>query len=164
MSLTQGRRFKPIWVLLFLFVVAPTAIIVSCVGYSAFQARRPKDMSNAIWIDAPAVSFGFYHGWWEGCWLESDERTNHCRLYGPGLTPPVVYDGRFLPCDSQQAVPASDLKLRPPNESSDMWLFPGFVVFLENGRILVPAEQISDCRQILEKIGSTKGVFVKRDN
>jgi len=126
--------------------------MASCFAYTAFQARRPKDIPNAIWINAPAVPFGYYHGWWEGCWMESDLRSNHCRLYGPGLNPAIVYEGRFMPCDGNQPVPMADLKLKPPHDSSDMWVLPGFVVFLENGRILVPIDKANECTNIRERL------------
>ena len=154
----RGRKIAPIWILLFVFVAVPILVISSCVGYSPFQARRPKDMPNAIWIDAPAVPFGFYHGWWEGCWLESDQRTNHCRLYGPGLHPPVVYEGRFMPCDSSQPVPTGELRLKPPRYGPDVWIYPSprFIVFLEDGRILVPIDELSNCSKIRGRLERTK--------
>jgi hypothetical protein len=161
--LKQDRKIAPIWILLAMFIAAPILVIGSCVGHSALQARRPKDMPNAIWIDAPAVPFGFYHGWWEGCWLEPDQRTNHCRLYGPGLHPPVVYEGRFMPCDSTEPIPPGELKLGPPRDSSDMWIFPGFVVFLESDRILVPIQNTSDCSIIRERL-ETKAAQTERPN
>jgi len=109
-------------------------------------------MQNAIWIDAPAIPFAFYHGWWEGCWLDPDGQTDHCRLYAPGLDPPVVYEGRFMPCDSGEPVPASELMLRPPHDSAHMWEFPRFIVFLRDGRVLVPIENVSDCSKIREQL------------
>lgn len=162
----RGQKIAPIWIVLFMFVAVPILVISSSVGYSAFQARRPKDMPNAIWIDAPAVPFGFYHGWWEGCWLESDLRTNHCRLYGPGLHPPVVYEGRFVPCDGGQPVPMAELKLRAPQESSDMWIDPSpkFDAFLEDGRILVPIENVSDCSSIRGRLERKRTTQLERND
>jgi hypothetical protein len=43
-----------------------------------------------------------------------------------------------------------ELKLRPPARSESMWVFPGFVTFLEDDRILVPLENVRDCPKILE--------------
>ena len=152
----QGRKIAPVWIVLITFVAVPTLLIASCVGYSAFQARRPKDMPNAIWVDAPAVSFGFCRGWWEGCWVESDQQTNRCRLYARGLHPPVVFDGRYMPCEGNSPIPMSELRLRPPSNSESMWIFPGFVAFLEDGRILVPLENVRDCPKIIERLGRKK--------
>ena len=160
----EGRKVAPIWILLAMFVGIPIVAMVSCLGYSAYQARRPKDMPNAIWIDAPAVPFGFYHGWWEGCWLESDNRTNHCRLYAPALHRPVVYEGRFMPCDASRPIPMSELNLKPPPDSADMWIFPGFAVFLEGGRILVPIENIGDCSKIRARLEQKKTTGFERND
>jgi len=143
--------------LLLTFVVAPILYMASCLGYEALEARRPEDMpANSIWIDAPAVPFGFYHGWWEGCWLTSDQTANYCRLYGPALHPPVVYEGRFMPCGTPTSVPLNELTLKPPAGSAEMWIFPGFVAFLKNGRILVPVENLKDCRKILDGLENKK--------
>jgi hypothetical protein len=150
--LREIRKIAPIWILLTILVAVPIILMASCVGYSAFQARRPKDMPNAIWIDAPAVPFGFYHGWWEGCWVDADQQTNHCRLYAGQSRSPVVFEGRYMPCEGKSPIPMSELKLRPPAHSESMWIFPGFVAFLENGRILVPLENVHDCPKILERL------------
>jgi hypothetical protein len=162
--LKEGRKISPIWILTAVFVAVPIVLIASCVGYSAFQARRPKDMPNAIWIDAPAVPFGFYHGWWESCWLESDQQTNHCRLYEPELRPPVVFEGRYMPCEGKSPIQMTELKLRPPARSESMWIFPGFVAFLEDGRILVPLENVRDCPRILESVEHKKVEGYERSN
>lgn len=154
--MTESRRIAPIWILLTMFVAIPVLAMASCLGYKAFEARRPKDMPlSSIWIDAPAVPFGFYHGWWEGCWLESDQQANHCRLYLSAGNR-VVYEGRFMPCDAKSAIPTSEIKLKPPSQSTDMWISPNprFVALLEDGRILVPLKDVSECpkiRQTLER-------------
>lgn len=57
-----------------------------------------------------------------------------------------------MPCNASQPVPVSELKLRPPHDNSDIWVFPGFVVFLEDGRILVPVDEVSDCSKIRERL------------
>lgn len=148
-----GRKFSPLSILLVMFVGVPILMMGSCIAYTAFQARRPKDMPNAIWIDAPAVPFGFYRGWWEDCWLEPDQRANHCRLYAGDLHPPTVFEGRYLACDGESPVPLSLLKIRPPSQSAHMWLRPdGVAVILQNGRLLVPAERYADCATIRAKL------------
>lgn len=153
----EGRKIDPVWILTAMFVAVPILGMASCLGLKAFQARRPKDMpASSIWIDAPAVPFGFYHGWWEGCWIESDGQTNHCRLYGPELSPPIIFEGRFMPCGALAPIPVSELKLKPPPHSPDMWIFPGFIAFLEDGRILVPLENVGDCPKIRDRLEREK--------
>jgi hypothetical protein len=149
----QVRKVNPLLILLGMFIGVPAMIIGISIGHSAIQARRPKDMpSNAVWIDAPAVPFGFYRGWWLGCWVDSDQQTNHCRLYGPGLHQPVVYEGRYVPCEGRSPVPMSELKLKAPSDTSNMWIFPGVVVFLQNGGLLVPVENAGDCSSIRKRL------------
>jgi len=116
-------------------------------GLTAYRARRPSDMpANSVWIDAPAVPFGFYHGWWLGCWIDSDQQSNRCRLYGPGLHPPVVYEGRFVACETKVPVPVDQLKIKAPSDSMDMWMPSGGVaVILQNGDLLVPMGAERDC-------------------
>jgi hypothetical protein len=140
-----------------MFVGLPLLTVTLSIAHLAFQARRPKDMPlTSIWIDAPAVPFGFYHGWWQGCWVEPDGTANHCRLYGPGLHPPIVYEGRFMPCSGNTPIQPAELKLRTPPDSVDMWIFPGFVVLLQDGRMLVPVENMQDCPKIQDRIEHSK--------
>jgi hypothetical protein len=162
--LAHAWKLDPIWTIIAVLVGVPILLMASCLGCSAFQARQPKDMPNAIWIDAPAVPFGFYHGWWEGCWVESDQQTNRCRLYARNLHPPVVFEGRYMPCDGKSPIQMTALKLRPPASSESMWIFPGFVAFLDDGRILVPLENVSDCPKILERLGHKKIEGYERSN
>lgn len=150
--MTESRNIPPIRILLITFVALPIVLMASCLGYSAFEARRPREMPNAIWIDALPVPFGFYRGWWEGCWVESDQQANHCRLYARDLHPPVVFEGRYMPCGGTSPIQITELKLRPPARDESMWIFPGFVAFLKDGRILVPLENVPDCTKIIERL------------
>jgi len=137
-----------------LFLIA-LGWLVALVGIplvvTAYRARRPADMpaESTLWVDAPSVPFGFYHGWWLGCWVDSDQHSNRCRLYGPALHPPVVYEGRFLSCDGPSPVPVEALRVKPFSDSADMWVRPnGMAVILRDGRVLVPAESYGDCAKI----------------
>lgn len=57
-----------------------------------------------------------------------------------------------MPCDASAPLPTSELKLKAPHDSSDMWIFPRFVVLLEGKRILVPIESLADCSKIREHL------------
>lgn len=163
--MTQPRRISPSSILLVTLIVAPILYVGSCLGYKAFEARRPKDMPpNSIWINAPAVPFGFYRGWWEGCSLTPDQTANYCRLSARDLHPPTVYEGRFMPCNGASPAPLGELDLKPPQETGGMWIFPGFVAFLRDGRILVPLENLGDCRKILDRIAGNKNAALERTN
>jgi hypothetical protein len=123
---------------------------------AAYRARRPSDMpANSIWIDAPAVPFGFYRGWWLGCW-DDGQHANRCRLYSGSLNPPVVYEGRYLPCEGKSPIPPAELNLKAPVDSSEMWVFPGVIVFLQDGRLLVPVENFGDCDKIRNKAAKSR--------
>jgi hypothetical protein len=104
--------------------------------------------ANSIWIDAPAVPFGFYRGWWLGCSIDSDQRANKCVLYKSDLHPPIVYEGRYLPCDGKAPVPVDQLKLKPCRDGSNMWVFPGVIVLLQDGRFMLPEENLAKCDEL----------------
>jgi len=146
--------------LLNLIAVGWVIVLVAIpLGVMAYRARRPVDMAaaNTVWIDAPAVPFGFYHGWWLGCWVDQDQQSNRCRLYGPSLSPPVVYEGRYIPCEGKSPVPVDQLKIKPLSDSVNMWLRPeGVAVVLQDGRLLVPAESHGDCAKIRARLEQTQ--------
>ncbi len=37
-----------------------------------------------------------------------------------------------------------------------MWIFPGFVAYLEDGRILAPLKNIPDCTKMVERLEHDK--------
>jgi hypothetical protein len=120
----------------------------------AWQARRPSDMPrNSVWIDAPALPFSFYHGWWFGCWIDSDGRSNRCRLWGSGGLQ-TVYEGLYVSCDSKTPVQGNELQLSAPSDSMRMWVGnsePSIfapAAFLANGKVLVPVEALPDCDKV----------------
>ena len=122
-----------------------------------WQARRPSDMPpTSAWVDAPALPFGFYHGWWFGCWVDSDHKSNRCRLWGSGGLQ-TVYEGLYVSCDQRSPVPADELQISAPSDSSNMWVgySEGHVfapaAFLRNGKILVPIETPRACEELREK-------------
>lgn len=122
----------------------------------AWQARRPSDMPrNSVWIDAPALPFSFYHGWWFGCWIDADGRSNRCRLWGSGG---LVYEGLYVSCDSKAPVQGNELQLSAPADSMGMWVVgnsePSIfapAAFLANGKVLVPVEALHDCEKVRPK-------------
>jgi len=141
-----------------IIVVAWLIVLVAIpLALAAYRARRPSDMPvTSVWIDAPAVPFGFYRGWWLGCWVDTDQQADRCRLYSGSLHPPVVYEGRYVPCEGKSPVPLTELKLKPPADSSDMWLFTRMIVFLEDGRLLVPVENAGECEMIRQRLSKSR--------
>ncbi len=119
-------------------------------GVLAYRTRRPADMraENAVWVKAP-TTFGIGQGWWLGCWIDPDQRSNRCRLYDRQVNPPIVYEGRYLACGGKSPVPLTQLKIKPPRDPRNMWLRPeGIAVILQDGRLLVPTEYREDCTGI----------------
>jgi hypothetical protein len=131
-------------------VAAWFLLLFSCVAVPWYQARRPKGMpKNSIWIDAPHVPFGFYRGWWQGCWKDKDRTVTRCKLWGSGVG--TVYVGEYVPCDAQPIL-EKELILEP---RSEMWwttsekmsgLVP--VVLLQDGRTLVPKDTLDVCAKL----------------
>jgi hypothetical protein len=130
-----------VWFLLFvsLFLAVPW-----------YRTRLPKDMpKNSIWMDAPHVPFGFYHGWWQGCWAEGNSVTK-CKLWG-GSEVGTVYAGEYVACDAHPVM-ETELVLEPRSEMS--WipsakmerLLP--VAILQNGRKLVPKLAADECAKL----------------
>jgi len=119
-----------------------------------WQARRPSDMPrSSIWIDAPALPFSFYHGWWFGCWIDSDHKSDRCRLWGSGGLQ-TVYEGLYVSCDSKAPVERDELQLIAPADSMGMWVGNSErsifapAAFLANGKVLVPAEALNGCQKV----------------
>jgi hypothetical protein len=69
-----------------------------------------------------------------------------------------------MPCDGSEPVPAGELKLKPPADSSEMWEFPGILVFLEDGRILVPIEKMNECTKIRARLKKRNTAGLERTN
>jgi len=69
-----------------------------------------------------------------------------------------------MPCEGKSPIQMTELKLRPPARSESMWIFPGFIAFLEDGRILVPLENVRDCPKILESVEHKKVEGYERSN
>jgi hypothetical protein len=119
---------------------------------AAWKARRPADMpANSVWIDAPALPFVYYHGWWFGCWIDRDGKSNRCRLWGGGLQQPVVYEGLYVSCDTKLSVPVNELQLIPPKDTMEMWVggsgISAPIALLSNGKVLRPVEVPDGCEQ-----------------
>jgi hypothetical protein len=126
-----------------------SSIVVIClpVGLHVYRARRPIDMpaESTVWIKSP-LPFG---GWWLGCWVDSDQQSNRCRVFDRIVNPSIVYEGRYVACEGDSPVPLRQLKIKSPRDSRDMWLRPdGVAVVLQDGRLLVPAEDRADCAKI----------------
>lgn len=147
------RRTKGIFYLLVFLAFLVGILVVRPI----WQARRPSDMPrNSIWIDAPALPFSFYHGWWFGCWIDPDQKSNRCRLWGSGGLH-TVYEGIYVSCESKAPVQGDELQLSAPADSMGMWVGNSDAgifapaAFLTNGKVLVPVGALRDCEKFRAK-------------
>ena len=148
-----------------LIAVIVVGIILAVVGIDVFSRwaaqQRPKlpvDMpSDSVWIDAPALPFSWHHGWWFGCWIDSNGYSNRCRLWTE-KAPQVVSEGLYVSCDTGSPVPADELRIKAPVESMHMWvglnqngdIAPA--AFLQNGKFLVPVRAPHGCEDLKKNL------------
>lgn len=138
------------------------SVIVLYIGASiaqaAWKARRPADMpANSVWIEAPPVSFGYFRGWWFGCSIDRDGKSDRCRLWNGNLQQPIVYEGLYVSCETKLPVPANELQVIPPRDSFYMWVGDGKginapVALLANGKVLTPVEVSDGCEQFQKEM------------
>lgn len=145
-------------------VWAALAAIVCTVWFLSWwggqPSIRPKNMPrDSVWIHAPSLPFEWHHGWWFGCWIDSDGRSNRCRLWRGGWDyTGVAFEGLYVSCANGSPVPASELKLRAPPDSSQMWVgvsepkSTAPAAFLQNGEYLVPVLSPHGCEELLKAV------------
>jgi hypothetical protein len=81
--------------------------------------------------------------------------SNRCRLWGSGGLQ-TVDEGLYVSCDHGPPVPADELQLNAPVDSSEMWVgySEGHVfalaAFLRNEKIIVPIETPRACKELEE--------------
>jgi hypothetical protein len=140
-------------------LIAFVAGIRALLWWGGQPSARPKDMpANSIWVDAPALPFSWHHGWWFGCWIDSDGHSNRCRLWGAGLQKPIVFEGQYVSCETHSPVAAEELRLKAPPDSMQMWVgvatreISGPAAFLENDKHLVPVESPHGCEELRDNL------------
>jgi hypothetical protein len=147
-----------VWIL---FVVLAGTIggIGILLWWGAQPSLRPESMPvGSIWIDAPNVPFSWHHGCWFGCWIDSDGHSDRCRLWGAGLETPIVFEGRYVSCETHSPVAADKLRLKAPPDSMQMWVgvapeeISAPAAFLQNGKLLVPLGAPHGCEELREKL------------
>ena len=86
--------------------------------------------------------------------MASSGTANYCRLIrGDGEQ---VYAGEYLPCSTHVAIAEGNIRLVPPADSSEMWLFrwheDGIVGFLSDGDLLLPPSLQNKCEEVKERL------------
>jgi hypothetical protein len=109
---------------------------------------------NSVWIDAPSLPISWHRGWWFGCGLSPSATANYCRLIrGDGGQ---VYAGEYLPCSTHVAIAEGDIRLVPPADSGEMWLFRwqnnGAIGFLSDGDLLLPVPLKDKCSEVKARL------------
>lgn len=139
-------------------LIGVIAVIAILRWWGGQPSLRPSSMpTDSVWIEAPALPFSWHHGWWFGCWINSDGLSDRRRLWSQGLENPIVFDGKYISCENQAPVPANELKLMPPPDSMQMWVgvtsgeVAAPAAFLQNGKHLVPVASPHGCEESLRK-------------
>lgn len=117
---------------------------------------RPTSVpGDAVFLWAPYVGVPSpKRGNWLNCWEDATGR-NQCRLARQdGAT---VYQGEFIPYRQTSAVAASQLRI-DPDKSRERRLWVGGelvpLVYLNNGRILIPAAKYEEGTKLLDRLKS----------
>jgi hypothetical protein len=157
------REQLPIMLLIFLGALCCTFVFwmsggVRWLQSDVFPPRPPRDMPpTGVWIDAPPLPLSWHRGWWFGCRMAADGASDWCRLVG---SDGIVYEGQYLSCKSRMPVADSALKLIPPKDSADMWVFgenvDGVAGFLPDGDILLPKAALTKCSAVLMRLAANR--------
>jgi hypothetical protein len=125
--------------------------------WGAEPAARPKSMPvESVWIEAPTLPFSWHHGWWFGCWIDTDGKSDICQLWGSGMKDPVVFEGQYVSCEDHFPISTHELKLKAPPDSFQMWVSVSSGIapaaFLQNGKHLVPVGSPHGCQQLIDNL------------
>ncbi|SNT27157.1 hypothetical protein SAMN05421770_106227 [Granulicella rosea] len=122
-----------------------SAVIVINHADSAMHASIPQDMPANAKFEQSGFNLNRNEatGNWIACRPELSENGDWCRVTDQKGT--VVFQGNFLPVDSNRVVPSSELQIATVDPEK-MWVKgpveqgPVPVISLANGKVLVPAE------------------------
>jgi hypothetical protein len=86
--------------------------------------------------------------------MASSRTVDYCRLIrGDGEQ---VYAGEYLPCGTHVAIAEANIRLVPPANSMEMWLFrwqnDGVIGFLSDGNLLIPASLNDKCSEVKDRL------------
>jgi hypothetical protein len=134
-------------------IVLLIAGVVGAYWWSGTVPSRPKGVAaNAVFLWAPYVGFpGPRRGSWLLCWENAGH--NGCRL--SDVDGNTEYEGDFVQYGDKGPLGVDQLKI-DPEKSRDLkvWVGHAFVplVYLENGKILIPANKYEEGRRLLEHL------------
>jgi hypothetical protein len=118
---------------------------------------RPKGVAaNAVFLWAPHVGLpGARRGWWLSCW--DDAGHDRCKL--SDVHGNTEYEGEFVQYGNEGSVPADQLNIDPEKTSDNkVWVGSALVplVFLQNGKVLIPATKYEEGVQLLQGVKSNQ--------
>ena len=145
------RRYLHVGAAIVIVVVAVFGAGAARLRWAASTPSRPKELpATAVWIWAPPAPLDFSpRGYWLACWLDATRNVNRCKLTDyKGRNP--TFEADYLPVAGPNPVPEDRLHLRAM-KSEDLWAVVGQeivpVACLEDGTVLVPAEDVSQLRK-----------------
>jgi hypothetical protein len=92
-------------------------------------------------------------GWWLSC--SENDGHNRCKL--TDVDGNTEYEGEFTPYDDKGPVPKDQLNIESEKtRDNKVWIGSALVplVFLQNGRVLLPASQYEESRRLLNQLKS----------
>lgn len=135
-------------------------MIVTVVGaywWSNTPPRRPSDVSaNGVFLWSGHLGLPApRHGIWIECWSDSKVGADQCRLTEMDGT--RSFEGAFLADTGRAAVPQSELEILSEQTSpSHLWVRvngePAPLVFLRNGKVLIPSDAYQEGMANLEHL------------
>ena len=134
-------------------VIALIGVIIGGFWWARRAPSRPAGVAaNAVFIWAPHLGLPApRRGWWLVCW-ESFAR-NRCKL--SDIDGNTEYEGEFIPYGSRGPLPADQLKIdTDETRKHKVWVGDALVplVYLKNGRILIPASKYEEGTHLLEQL------------
>lgn len=127
--------------------------------WSTIPPKRPSNVSpNAVFLLAPpALAFlpQSKQGDWLNCRLDSQQNVDRCSMNDAAGR--SEYEGVFSPSQGSAPVPDGALKIDvKATENRVQWIFFNEhmmpMVYLQNGTILLPAEDYDAAKQKLERV------------
>ena len=137
-------------------VAAGLVLALACLFFAFWWAgrvpSRPKGIAaNAVFLWAPHVGLPApRRGWWLSC--SENDGHNRCKL--TDIDGNTEYEGEFVPYDDKGPVPEGELNIETEKtRDNKVWIGSALVplVFLENGRVLLPASQYQESRRLLKQ-------------
>jgi len=133
--------------------------IMSVYWWANTTPSRPNGVpNNAVFLWAPYVGLPApRRGNWLNCWEDPTGRTKtKCRLTRQDGA--VLYEGEFISYGQAAAAPASQLRIDTGRSREHrLWVGDALVplVYLDSGRILIPAARYKEGTTLLDRLKSS---------